>query len=240
MKPTVLRPLLLATFPWLAFSESTNKHICTCHICRITWWLGQQRVHLQCRRPRLDPWVGKIPWRREWQPTLVFLPGEVHGQRSLVDYHRWGLELSLHVAYTCTYVCMYMTPVFMYTCHNICVYAYTYTTWEEHKLALWFWYSKPLHFTSSDSSLGDRHIYSFVLWCYFRSSHTHFHTKQSSHDLTWCWDQPWEAGRSCVLLAVKWLIPGESTPWSRTQTRTTHPLTVAPEYQSAGLLQDSR
>ena len=138
------------------------------------------------------------------------------------------------------YICMYMTPVFTYTCHNICVYAYTYTTWEEHKLALWFWYSKPLHFTSSNSSLGDRHIYSFVLWCYFRSSRTHFHTKRSSHDLTWCWDQPWEAGRSCVLLAVKWLIPGESTPWSRTQTRTTHPLTVAPEYQSAGLLQDSR
>ena len=33
---------------------------------------------------RFDPWVKKIPWRREWQPTLVFLPGEFHGQRSLV------------------------------------------------------------------------------------------------------------------------------------------------------------
>ena len=30
------------------------------------------------------PWVGKIPWRREWQPTPVYLPGEFHGQRSLV------------------------------------------------------------------------------------------------------------------------------------------------------------
>ena len=30
----------------------------------------------QCRRPGFDPWVGKIPWRREWQPTPVFLPGE--------------------------------------------------------------------------------------------------------------------------------------------------------------------
>ena len=29
------------------------------------------------------PWVGKIPWRRKWQPTPVFLPGESHGQRSL-------------------------------------------------------------------------------------------------------------------------------------------------------------
>ena len=37
-----------------------------------------------------DPWVGKIPWRREWQPTPVFLPGEFHGQRSLVGYSPWG------------------------------------------------------------------------------------------------------------------------------------------------------
>ena len=43
----------------------------------------------QCRRPKrrgFDPWVGKIPWRRAWQPTPVFLPGESHGQRSLVGY----------------------------------------------------------------------------------------------------------------------------------------------------------
>ena len=33
-----------------------------------------------------DPWVGKIPWRRKWQPTPVFLPGESHGRRSLMGY----------------------------------------------------------------------------------------------------------------------------------------------------------
>ena len=33
-----------------------------------------------------NPWVRKIPWRREWQPTPVFLPGEFHGQRSLAGY----------------------------------------------------------------------------------------------------------------------------------------------------------
>ena len=38
----------------------------------------------------LDPWVGKIPWKRAWQPTPVFLPGEFHGQRSLVGYSLWG------------------------------------------------------------------------------------------------------------------------------------------------------
>ena len=41
---------------------------------------------------RLNPWVGKIPWRREWLPTPVFLPGEFHGQRSLVGYSPWGLK----------------------------------------------------------------------------------------------------------------------------------------------------
>ena len=34
----------------------------------------------------VQSWIGKIPWRREWQPTPVFLPGEFHGQRSLADY----------------------------------------------------------------------------------------------------------------------------------------------------------
>ena len=36
------------------------------------------------------PWVRKIPWRRAWQPTPVFLPGESHGQRGLVGYSPWG------------------------------------------------------------------------------------------------------------------------------------------------------
>ena len=43
----------------------------------------------QFRRPKRhgsDPWVRKIPWRREWQTAPVFLAGESHGQRSLVGY----------------------------------------------------------------------------------------------------------------------------------------------------------
>ena len=39
-----------------------------------------------------DPWFGKIPWRREWQPTPVFLPGEFHRQRSLMGYSPWGCK----------------------------------------------------------------------------------------------------------------------------------------------------
>ena len=45
---------------------------------------------LQDRRPRFDLWVGKILWRRKWQPTLAFLHGEFHGQRRLASYSPWG------------------------------------------------------------------------------------------------------------------------------------------------------
>ena len=44
----------------------------------------------RCRRHRFDPWVGKNPWRRKWQATPVFLPGESHGRRSLVGCSPWG------------------------------------------------------------------------------------------------------------------------------------------------------
>ena len=41
-----------------------------------------------------DPWDGKIPWGKAWQPTPVFLPGKSHGWRSLVDYSPWGRKES--------------------------------------------------------------------------------------------------------------------------------------------------
>ena len=44
----------------------------------------------RCKRHGFNPWVRKIPWRRKWQPTPVFLPGESHGYRSLVGYSPWG------------------------------------------------------------------------------------------------------------------------------------------------------
>ena len=43
-----------------------------------------------------DPWVRKVPWRRKWQPTPVFLPGKPHGQRSLVGYSPWGRKRIRH------------------------------------------------------------------------------------------------------------------------------------------------
>ena len=47
----------------------------------------------QCRRQKnfgFDPWVGKISWKRAWQPTPVFLPGESNGQKGLAGYSPWG------------------------------------------------------------------------------------------------------------------------------------------------------
>ena len=44
----------------------------------------------RCRRQGFHPWVTEIPWRRKWQPTPVFLPGESHGRRSVVGYSPWG------------------------------------------------------------------------------------------------------------------------------------------------------
>ena len=53
----------------------------------------QSRRH---KRRGFNSWVGKIPWRRKWQPPPVSLPGESHGQRSLVGYDPWGRkELNL-------------------------------------------------------------------------------------------------------------------------------------------------
>ena len=44
---------------------------------------------------RLDPWVGKIPWKKKWLPTPVFLPGKSYGQRSLVGLFMGSQELDM-------------------------------------------------------------------------------------------------------------------------------------------------
>ena len=48
----------------------------------------------QCRRHGLDLCVRKIPWKRKWQPTPVFLPRKSRGQRSLASYSQWGCKES--------------------------------------------------------------------------------------------------------------------------------------------------
>ena len=59
---------------------------------RLPRWLIIKESAWQCKRCGFHPWVGKIPWRRAWQPTPVFLPGESHGQRSLVGLQSMALQ----------------------------------------------------------------------------------------------------------------------------------------------------
>ena len=82
-------------------SQETNKIIVQiCHSIYFKTIVGfpggasNKESTCQCRRQRFNPWVGKMPWRRKWQPTAGFLPGKSPGQRSLVSYTPWGRKES--------------------------------------------------------------------------------------------------------------------------------------------------
>ena len=53
--------------------------------------INSKESAFQCRRPGFNPWIRKIPWRRKWQPTPVFLSGESHGQGSFGGLQSMGL-----------------------------------------------------------------------------------------------------------------------------------------------------
>ena len=85
---------------------------------------------------------GKIPWRRKWQPTLVFLPEKPHGRRSQVRYGPWGHKesdmtehlhfLHFHLAmYMCTDTIIY-TDTHRYVHMAVCIYIYIYTYTHTH------------------------------------------------------------------------------------------------------------
>ena len=54
------------------------------------WSFSFSIIPSRDRKYRFNPWFGKIPWRRKWQPTSVFLPGKFHGQRNLEGHSPWG------------------------------------------------------------------------------------------------------------------------------------------------------
>ena len=63
----------------------------TVHGVAQSWtWLSDKESTCQLMKRTLDPWVGKISWRRKWQLVPIFLPGKSHGQRSLAGYSPWG------------------------------------------------------------------------------------------------------------------------------------------------------
>ena len=93
--------------PHVAFSPSVRLRACGSYLSEPHLALTEQQfsaaalpslasqaaqtesVCLQCGRTQVRSLVGKIPCRRKWQPTLVLLPGKVHGRRSLVGYSPW-------------------------------------------------------------------------------------------------------------------------------------------------------
>ena len=77
-----------------AAASTQAASISTASQGRLPWWLRQERSGLQCGRPGFDPWVGKIPHRREWLLTPVLWPGESHEQKSLEGYSPWGRKES--------------------------------------------------------------------------------------------------------------------------------------------------
>ena len=103
-----------------------------------------RRVCLQCRGHRsltFDPWMGKSPWRRKWQPTPVFVPRESNGQRSFVGYSPRGCKeldptrwVSTHssIMYTCQSQSVSssrpfpLSPVGAHTFLFVCVCVHTF------------------------------------------------------------------------------------------------------------------
>ena len=81
--PSVVRP-------------TRQKDLPALRACGLPWWLSGKESACPCRRHkrcRFDHRVRKIPWRRVWQPTPVFLPGKLHGQSHLAGYSQWVTEL---------------------------------------------------------------------------------------------------------------------------------------------------
>ena len=76
---------------WRAFKTHSNA------IKGFPWWLSGKNQPVNAGDTGEEgrwgsEWVRKIPWRRKWQPTPVFLPGKTHGEGSLVGYSPWGSE----------------------------------------------------------------------------------------------------------------------------------------------------
>ena len=80
------------------FGNSENRFLINPVISKLMWynniglplWLSGNESACQCRRGGFDPWIGKIPQRRKWQPTPAFLPGKSQGRRSLAGYSPRG------------------------------------------------------------------------------------------------------------------------------------------------------
>ena len=81
----------LELISWFGITSLSIQVLCIVYFGLPRWHGGKELIcqYRRHKRPRFSTWVREIPWRREWQPPAVFLPGESHGQRSLVGYSPW-------------------------------------------------------------------------------------------------------------------------------------------------------
>ena len=105
------------SFPYRSVGISYRAEIqIICQICvnyllqgasRVAQWLRIRLWWRRHRRPEFEPWVGKIPRRRAWQPTPVFLPGKSQGQWSLVGYSPWRVHAESDTTETTEHACIF-------------------------------------------------------------------------------------------------------------------------------------
>ena len=124
--------LFISTDPYCLTHSSHTLHlhtlVCPHSPTGLPWWVRQSRICLQCGRPRFSPWVGKVPWRRKWQPTPVFLPGESRGQRNLVGYSLWSCK----ALDTSEQLTLFTSLFFIHVSHNHRLQNITHTHTRTH------------------------------------------------------------------------------------------------------------
>ena len=92
-------PLRIMQSLGVALSSSSCKLLLV--ITPLSWWHRWYRICLQCRRPGFNPWIRKSPWRRKWEPTPVFLPGEYHGQEKPGGLQSMGSQSRTRLSHSC-------------------------------------------------------------------------------------------------------------------------------------------
>ena len=145
---------LLLTSSFFFFNDS---------LVGLLWWLsGHQRICLLVRRHKrseFDPWVGKIPWSRKWQPTPIFLPGKSPGQRSLVGYSPWDhteSDMTLrHSAHNGKLI--QITSCISFCIHSAVISCFHWSIWRKSILTQTFrWKRNHILIASSDPLLWER------------------------------------------------------------------------------------
>ena len=89
----------------------------------LSWGLSGKEPVCRCRRHRFDLWIRKVAWKRAWQLTPVFLPGESHGQRSLLGYSSWSYKES-DITEATEHTCIHPSYHFVYSIDKYLLHVY--------------------------------------------------------------------------------------------------------------------